>query len=114
MCVRRRGSAYARSNRIQEDDERELVPGYGNKKWGYAKANGKVVNYDEASSRSTSAASGTFSSAGTGHERSASAGSNNGRGIYGGGTMPGPQYLLNMHPGVPVYVGNEGVGQARV
>ncbi|KAF2201162.1 CBD9-like protein [Delitschia confertaspora ATCC 74209] len=33
---------------------------------------------------------------------------NNGRyspngGIYGGGTMPGPQYLLNMHPGVPVY-----------
>lgn len=25
-------------------------------------------------------------------------------GIYGGGTMPGPQYLLNMHPGVPVQV----------
>lgn len=23
---------------------------------------------------------------------------------YGGGTMPGPQYLLNMHPGVPVQV----------
>jgi hypothetical protein len=25
--------------------------------------------------------------------------------IYGGGTMPGPQYLLNMHPGVPVHFG---------
>lgn len=25
------------------------------------------------------------------------------RGLYGGGTMPGPQYLLNMHPGVPVH-----------
>lgn len=24
-------------------------------------------------------------------------------GIYGGGTMPGPQYLMNMHPGVPVH-----------
>lgn len=28
-----------------------------------------------------------------------------GRGVYGGGAMPGPQYLLNMHPGVPVQVG---------
>ncbi|KAL5117006.1 hypothetical protein ACEQ8H_005092 [Pleosporales sp. CAS-2024a] len=25
------------------------------------------------------------------------------RPMYGGGTMPGPQYLLNMHPGVPVH-----------
>lgn len=25
------------------------------------------------------------------------------RGVYGGGAMPGPQYLLNMHPGVPVH-----------
>jgi type II secretory pathway pseudopilin PulG len=23
---------------------------------------------------------------------------------YNGGTMPGPQYMLNMHPGVPVQV----------
>jgi hypothetical protein len=21
----------------------------------------------------------------------------------GGGTMPGPQYLMNMHPGVPIH-----------
>ena len=26
--------------------------------------------------------------------------------FVGGGTMPGPQYLLNMHPGVPVNIGN--------
>jgi hypothetical protein len=32
------------------------------------------------------------------HQRSPS------RSAYGGGTMPGPQYLLNMHPGVPVQV----------
>jgi hypothetical protein len=25
------------------------------------------------------------------------------KGMYGGGTMPGPQYLLNMHPGVPIH-----------
>jgi hypothetical protein len=24
-------------------------------------------------------------------------------GVYGGGAMPGPQYLMNMHPGVPVH-----------
>jgi hypothetical protein len=30
-----------------------------------------------------------------------------GRGnMFGGGTMPGPQYLLNMHPGVPVHIGS--------
>ena len=23
---------------------------------------------------------------------------------FGGGTMPGPHYLLNMHPGVPVHI----------
>lgn len=27
------------------------------------------------------------------------------RNMFGGGTMPGPQYLLNMHPGVPVNLG---------
>lgn len=25
---------------------------------------------------------------------------------FGGGTMPGPHYLLNMHPGVPVHIGS--------
>lgn len=28
------------------------------------------------------------------------------RKMFGGGTMPGPQYLLNMHPGVPVHIGS--------
>jgi hypothetical protein len=44
----------------------------------------------------------------TSHERSGSAGSAgsdlSGKGnMYGGGAMPGPKYMLNMHPGVPVY-----------
>ncbi|KAF9701547.1 hypothetical protein EKO04_000976 [Ascochyta lentis] len=29
-----------------------------------------------------------------------------GKGVFGGGTMPGPQYLMNMHPGVPVHIGS--------
>ncbi|KAF3011025.1 hypothetical protein E8E13_010921 [Curvularia kusanoi] len=28
------------------------------------------------------------------------------RKVFGSGTMPGPQYLLNMHPGVPVNIGS--------
>lgn len=40
------------------------------------------------------------------HARSGSAGP--GTNVYGGGAMPGPQYLLNMHPGVPVQVGRMG------
>ena len=35
---------------------------------------------------------------GTGEEKKAK--------LFGGGTMPGPQYLLNMHPGVPVHIGS--------
>ncbi|KAF2792989.1 iron reductase domain protein [Melanomma pulvis-pyrius CBS 109.77] len=82
MCIRRRGSAYARATtrrRLGEDDEQTLV----------------------LANRSTSAASSDPGSvyAEPGHARSASA---NG-GLYGGGTMPGPQYLMNMHPGVPVH-----------
>jgi hypothetical protein len=37
------------------------------------------------------------------HARTGSKGSNGSRSPYGGGSMPGPQYLLNMHPGVPVH-----------
>jgi hypothetical protein len=57
-------------------------------------------------SRSGSAASLAYGGYGGGasgefgqqHQRSLS------RSAYGGGTMPGPKYLLNMHPGVPVQV----------
>jgi hypothetical protein len=42
--------------------------------------------------------SGEFGADGQQHQRSPS------RSAYGGGSMPGPQYLLNMHPGVPVQV----------
>lgn len=97
MCIRRRGSAYARANtrrRLGEDDEQTLVLAkyYVSRKLGFG---------DGEHSRSTSAASTDPGSvyADPGHARSASA---NG-GLYGGGTMPGPQYLMNMHPGVPVH-----------
>jgi len=100
MCVRRRGSAYARANtrrRLGEDDERDVVLAryYVSRKLGFG---------DGEESRSSSAASSPpryneFTPQ-QGHARSPSA---NGGNIYGGGTMPGPQYLLNMHPGVPVH-----------
>jgi len=99
-CIRRRGSAYARANtrrRLGEDDERDLVLAkyYVSRKLGFG---------DGEESRSTSAASSppryNEAKPTEGHVRSASA---NGGNIYGGGTMPGPQYLMNMHPGVPVH-----------
>lgn len=116
-CVRRRGSRYARHNGRKpgsrgsrgrglgkEEDEQNLVlAAY------YA---GK--NSDGESRRSGSAASMEAQQQQQQqypppppppqHGRS-SPNSNGGSGgnIYGGGQMPGPQYLLNMHPGVPVH-----------
>ncbi|KAF2469343.1 CBD9-like protein [Lindgomyces ingoldianus] len=94
-CIRRRGSAYAIAKgmrRVREEDEQDLVlAAY------YA---GQKLD-DE--SRAGSAASLNRPSPGMGpgtHGRSGSGGNGN---IYGGGQMPGPQYLLNMHPGVPVH-----------
>ncbi|KAJ4290283.1 hypothetical protein N0V90_010499 [Kalmusia sp. IMI 367209] len=88
LCVRRRGSAYARATtrrRLGEEDERD----FGLAKWGVKKKlSGGQESWD-------------------GHKRGLSAGSEGSadwRGVVGGGTMPGPQYLMNMHPGVPVYV----------
>lgn len=92
-CIHRRGSAYARAlTRGSNDDaimlakmdECRSIPsagGFGNQPpppypppYGNAHVNGAQ------------------------HQRNGS------RSMYGGGTMPGPQYLLNMHPGVPVQV----------
>jgi hypothetical protein len=65
----------------------EEVPGYGNMPYGYG---------------ASQSGSGEFGADGQTqpqqHQRTQS------RTHYGGGTMPGPQYLLNMHPGVPVQV----------
>ena len=78
-CVKRRGSAHARATRRrrlgEEEDEEEMTGPWGLRGQG---------------------------SQGAGHQRSTSAGS--WREAVGGGTMPGPQYMMNMHPGVPVYV----------
>ncbi|KAF2264199.1 CBD9-like protein [Lojkania enalia] len=90
-CIRRRGSAYARAKtrrQLGEEDEQDLV-------LAAYYANSKI----EDESRSASAASSNRPGV---HGRSGSGGS--ATNIYGGGTMPGPQYLLNMHPGVPVYL----------
>lgn len=94
MCVKRRGSRYARSKRthVNGDDERGLLGLKNMSHWGKGAWN-KLAGED---SRSVSRASADRGEQG-GHVRSESQNSG-----FGGGTMPGPQYLLNMHPGVPV------------
>lgn len=96
MCIRRRGSAYARAKKrreLGEEDEQDLVLARY-----YV---GRKLGADGAHSRTSSAASGDSAKplyTEPQHARSASS-----NGVYGGGAMPGPQYLLNMHPGVPVH-----------
>lgn len=93
LCVRRRGSAYARARtrrRLGEEDESD----FSRAKWGVR----KKLSGSSMEEEGTRGGQGQ----GYGHERSGSAGS--WREVVGGGTMPGPQYLMNMHPGVPVYV----------
>ena len=97
LCVRRRGSAYARATtrrRLGEEDESD----FARAKWGVRKKlSGGSWSGEEGRREHGHGHGQRF-----GHERSASAGS--WREAVGGGTMPGPQYLMNMHPGVPVYV----------
>lgn len=87
-CIRRRGSAYARTNnrkRLGEEDDREIMMG--------------KLDDSRSSSKSSFSPGSTPPSGEFGAD-----GQNQGqRAFYGGGTMPGPQYLLNMHPGVPVH-----------
>ncbi|KAF2134777.1 iron reductase domain protein [Dothidotthia symphoricarpi CBS 119687] len=105
-CVRRRGSAYARATtrrQLGEDDDQDLML-----------AESMAKRTMEMESRSGSAASlrpqpqwnggregGESREFGAdGQEMPRSAGR---AGVYGGGAMPGPQYMMNMHPGVPVH-----------
>ncbi|KAF2179372.1 iron reductase domain protein [Zopfia rhizophila CBS 207.26] len=99
-CIWKRGSRYSRHRRSRhgeaEEDEQDLVLAA----W-YA---GRKM--EEQESRSTSAASlnrhdGNGNYGNNGY--SGMGGNGSGQNIYGGGTMPGPQYLMNMHPGVPVH-----------
>ncbi|KAF9736896.1 hypothetical protein PMIN04_000574 [Paraphaeosphaeria minitans] len=94
LCVRRRGSAYARATtrrRLGEEDEQDL----GMARWGVGK---KLSGSSSDGSWEGGEVGGPY-----GHERSTSQGSF----VVGRGTMPGPQYLMNMHPGVPVYVNGQ-------
>ncbi|KAL5379846.1 hypothetical protein DPSP01_008128 [Paraphaeosphaeria sporulosa] len=94
LCVRRRGSAYARATtrrRLGEEDEADM----GMARWGVRK---KLSGSSSDGSWEAGGVGGPY-----GHERSTSQGSF----VMGRGTMPGPQYLMNMHPGVPVYVNGQ-------
>ncbi|KAF1915846.1 hypothetical protein BDU57DRAFT_515613 [Ampelomyces quisqualis] len=89
-CIRRRGSAYARANnrkRLGEEDDQEVMLR-------------KLTESRTSSNASLRQGSGYATESrefgADGQERAQ-------KGIYGGGAMPGPQYLLNMHPGVPVH-----------
>jgi hypothetical protein len=88
-CIRKRGSAYSRANnkkRLGEEDEMVML-GKTNESRSSSKASLRQGSGYSAESREFGA---------DGQDRGQ-------RGIYGGGAMPGPQYLLNMHPGVPVH-----------
>ncbi|KAF2748181.1 iron reductase domain protein [Sporormia fimetaria CBS 119925] len=79
-CIRRRGSAHQRSRAGHEDEQ------------GLMGLKARFAGEHRSRSRAESVES---------CESGTSSG--NGKGVFGGGTMPGPQYLLNMHPGVPVH-----------
>jgi hypothetical protein len=84
-CIRRRGSAYARSQtrqRLGEEDE--------------------MVMLGKSASRSSSEATLRQGSAYSAESREFGSDGQQRQQRFGGGTMPGPQYLLNMHPGVPI------------
>ncbi|KAF2681717.1 iron reductase domain protein [Lentithecium fluviatile CBS 122367] len=98
LCIKRRGSAYARATtrrRLGEEDERD----FGLAKWGVKRKIDSTTGGGSPDSRTESQTQLWERD----HGRSPSAGSAGSRSPYGGGTMPGPQYLLNMHPGVPVH-----------
>lgn len=106
-CIRKRGSAYARAH-----NRRGTLSNYDDYDM---PSDGSVMLAKMEETRSTSASSlghpppyaqfyaqngpGGADGQVPGHSRTSSRTRQ-----YGGGTMPGPQYLLNMHPGVPVQV----------
>jgi hypothetical protein len=98
-CIRKRGSAHSRAekrrNRASGEESDEMVMlGKVDEAPGFAHA----MPYAYGAGQSGSGEFGADGQIQQQHQRSQS------RTHYGGGTMPGPQYLLNMHPGVPVQV----------
>ncbi|KAH9861639.1 hypothetical protein J1614_011391 [Plenodomus biglobosus] len=87
LCIRKRGSAYARHGRGR----------------GHARAR---LGDSSAAPSEVQLVLGKMGGAGGGQPLGRGGSMGEGRGgVYGGGAMPGPKYLLNMHPGVPVQVG---------
>lgn len=84
VCVRRRGSAYSRKNRRQEDDE---VPMSKLSETSFHQQAFPPPLHHQQQSYYGNEPSPKYTPHGA---------------AMGGGTMPGPQYMLNMHPGVPV------------
>ncbi|KAF2853995.1 iron reductase domain protein, partial [Plenodomus tracheiphilus IPT5] len=106
-CIRRRGSAHARANRRgvrlgssslegdRHDDDREMM---------LSKIGGGNSSSFITMTPVPPAYAGYGERQQLGRHASREFGAEGQRGVYGGGAMPGPQYLLNMHPGVPVQV----------
>ncbi|KAI8938286.1 hypothetical protein NX059_005945 [Plenodomus lindquistii] len=91
-CIRRRGSAYARARgrrRENVEDDQEMM--LNKIKMGRASVSEVVTTPVPAA----------YAGYGDGAQSVRGLGVS---GVYGGGAMPGPKYLLNMHPGVPVQV----------
>lgn len=89
MCIRRRGSAYARANKRKDDERVEMLKLDSQQSLGQG-----YMAQQQQQGMGQQDGSGEFGADG---QRYAVP-----RGHVGGGAMPGPQYLLNMHPGVPV------------
>ncbi|KAJ4338070.1 hypothetical protein N0V87_004218 [Didymella glomerata] len=89
--VRRRGSAYARANQrlpLNSASSSELgLLRKANRSGSETGSATSLKGFLDESRRESNAAEGQ-------------------RKIFGGGAMPGPQYMLNMHPGVPVQIGS--------
>ncbi|RMZ73610.1 integral membrane [Pyrenophora seminiperda CCB06] len=117
-CIRKRGSAHARrhqkhqhhsNNGSQEESDRALMLSAmeerGSSNVSAASLSKQALFYGAPVPHSlvsqVSSESGVDRHGHGGQHRSAKSESLL---HYGGGTMPGPQYLLNMHPGVPVQV----------
>lgn len=106
-CIKKRGSAYARAanrRRLGEEDDREIILGKmeESRSGSSASLGSAPPGYGHTYTGAYANATENREFGADGQQQQRSPGRNNG--YYGGGTMPGPQYLLNMHPGVPVQV----------
>lgn len=104
FCIRRRGSAHARATQGQrfgthDNDSQVMLKTMEERRTDSAASLGQPPGYSTTYgvpySNNPSREFGD-------HGQAPRPGQH---GVYGGGAMPGPQYLLNMHPGIPVQPG---------